>query len=871
MAVRTARRHLSIAALAAVAAVAACGGSGGSHGGPPFTVSGTISAAAGSAADSDTNDDLAPFASNDTAAEAQAIGNPVTLGGHLNEPGAGPAGGPAGRTTADGDLADWFRVSLARRQTIRLQIAGNGTTDDLDLELRRLDQSLVRESATAGRTEEIVVPASGDYYVVVVVASGFSNYTLTIGQGPAAAAADEVEFVPGQVLVRYRDERRSAGGDGPARARRVGMRHVSGGPEGPILFAAQTVAERRRAFEALGLALTPEMRGQPDARGPRAEHDDTRRIAAALRGRPDVRSADLNYVRRGAAIPADEFYPYQWHYGQINLPQAWDVVGANSGVVVAVVDTGVKHGHPDLAGQLVTGFDFISDPASANDGDGCDADPEDPGDLAPGGSSYHGTHVAGTIAARTSLQPGGDAAGVAGAAWNAKIMPLRVLGVGGGTDADIMEALRYAAGRTTACAGPGAAKPARIANMSLSGPGFSQTFQDLITDLRTNEHMIFVAAAGNGASSQPEYPAAFSGVISVSAVGPTRTLAPYSNFGSTIDLAAPGGDFSRDADGNGFPDGVLSTFFSDTHGFGYAFYQGTSMATAHVSGVIALMLGKNSALTPADIDNAINAHEITEPIGSSQSFGAGLIDAARAVNRAVAGGSGSTVVNPVLRIDPDGLNFGFLASELQLTATNGGNDSEPLTVTGAIFTSDDGAAWLSVAPESVDASGLGTYRAIVDRSGLADGLYTGKITFTSDHHDEVDVSVIMQVGAGPAQADAGHHFILLVDPATLKTVAELDTNASRGAYSFEFRGVAPGNYLLVAGTDADGDGLICDEGEACGAFPTPETVEPIAVDRDRSEIRFTTGFSANLGFAGASAATRPRAYSRIPGTSPSHP
>ena len=341
---------------------------------------------------------------------------------------------------------------------------------------------------------------------------------------------------------------------------------------------------------------------------------------------------------------------------------------------------------------------------------------------------------------------------------------------------------------------------------------------------------------------------------------------------SSIDVAAPGGDFQRDVDGDGFPDGVLSTFFEDGRGFGYAFYQGTSMAAPHVAGVIALMLGINPALTPFDIDNAIHGHEITEDIGSSQFYGAGLIDATRAVNFAATDTGGDTVLDPVLRIDPDGLNFGFLATELHLTASNGGNDQEPLTVRGTSFASDDGAAWLTVAPESVDATGLGTYRVTVDRSALADGLYTGTIHFDAarDDVDDVDVSVIMQVGsAANAQADAGHHYILIVNPNTLKTVATLEANAANGAYAFDFTKVEPGDYLLVAGTDSDGDGEICDEGEACGAFPTTETVEPITVDADRGDIHFTTGFAVDVGAAISGTAAEPRrGYSRVVGAAP---
>jgi serine protease len=445
-------------------------------------------------------------------------------------------------------------------------------------------------------------------------------------------------------------------------------------------------------------------------------------------------------------------------------------------------------------------------------------------------------------------------------------MPLRVLGVGGGTDADIMAAMRYAAGQPGTCAGLGAATPARIVNMSLSGPGYSQPFQDLIDELRA-QGMIFVAAAGNQSSSQKQYPAAFAGVISVSAVGPTRALAPYSSYGSTIDVAAPGGDFQRDVDGDGYSDGVLSTFYSDAHGFGYAFYQGTSMATPHVSGVLALMLGIDPALTPADIDNLLNTHQLTEDIGSSQSFGNGLIDAARAVNAAAAGGSGSTVVEPVLRIDPDGLNFGFLGTELIISATNGGNDEQPLAVTDLTFTSADGFPWLTVAAESVDASGLGTYRVRVDRRSLVDGLYTGTIRFTSDSNT-VDVAVIMSVGdPALAQPDAGHQYILLVDPVALRTIHQLDADASNGEYKFDFGDVQPGDYILIAGTDLDGDHKICGPGEACGAFPTTETIEPIAVDRDRLRLRFSTGFAAPVGASAAGVAPQRQGYSRDVGGS----
>jgi serine protease len=184
-------------------------------------------------------------------------------------------------------------------------------------------------------------------------------------------------------------------------------------------------------------------------------------------------------------------------------------------------------------------------------------------------------------------------------------------------------------------------------------------------------------------------------------------------------------------------------------------------------------------------------------------------------------------------------------------------------VTGATFTSTDGAAWLSVAADSVDASGLGTYRVSVDRSALDDGLYTGRIRFTSEDHNAVDVDVIMQVGdPALAQPDAGHHYILLVDPDSQKTLDVIEADASHGEYKFDFGDVQSGDYILIAGTDLDGDRFICGPGEACGAFPTTETIAPITVNGDRHHLDFITGFAAPVGASAAGTAPQQRGYSR---------
>lgn len=843
----------SLASLALLLGLAACGGSsGGDRGGAgaagpsSFVLGGDIAVAFGSAVDGDVNEPRSPYTPNDTPATAQQIPNPVNVGGYVNQPGSGEPG----RSRDLGDVRDLFRAELAEGETLRLFQASEGA--DLDLALLEDDGNELLRSDGGGDLESLVVPASGGYLVEVSAFSGASNYVLTLGQEPGVSAASEPgEFVPGELVVRFRDAapRGAAAATALAdRAGAMGLVALARGARGEALLACRDAGQVDEALRALGVGhLSAALSGLEGKARLRAA---TRRLAKALRRRADVLSADPNYIRRPSALPADELYAQQWHYPLIGLPQAWDNVSPDSGVVVAVIDTGIVPTHPDLQGQLVAGYDFVSSLAMSRDGDGCDPDPSDPGDGLIA-SSWHGTHVAGTIAARTSLQPGGDTVGVAGVAWNARVMPLRALGLGGGTDFDLIQALHYAAGLPNAC-GVLPAAPADVVNLSLGGPDPSAALEAALLDLR-QAGVVVVAAAGNLASSAPFYPAAYPEAISVSAVDASKRLAPYSNFGAEVDVAAPGGSLAMDLGGDGFPDGVLSTLFdpfSPSDPFVYAFSEGTSMAAPHVAGVVALMLGVNGALTPDDIDTLLADGRMTEEIGSSFLFGHGLIDAYAALSAAfeVAGGA-PPVAAPRLRANPPALNFGALGSAADVELGNAGGDDRPLVVESFSASSVDGGGWLGVAAADVDADGLGRYRVSVDRTGLSAGIYSGKLHFESSEND-VEVAVLVQVGSFAAGSpDAGRHFVLLVDPDTLETLRAVALNASGGVYRYRFDGVEPGEYLVIAGTDLDNDLLICDPGEACGAYRTLDQPQRLDVDADMRALDFGTGFGLRLGGA----------------------
>lgn len=364
-------------------------------------------------------------------------------------------------------------------------------------------------------------------------------------------------------------------------------------------------------------------------------------LVSALSAREDVIYAEADLLMQISATPNDTRYNEQWHYfeatGGLRADQAWDT-NTGSGTVVAVIDAGYRP-HADLDSKILPGYDFIADTFVANDGNGRDSDASDPGDWtttnecgagsSASNSSWHGTHVAGTIGAESN-----NAQGVAGVAWGADILPIRVLGKCGGYTSDIADGIVWSAGGSVSGV-PANSNPAQVLNLSLGGSGACpSTTQSAINTARSLGATVVVAAGNSNANAANYTPASCSGVITVASTDRNGSRAYYSNYGSVVDVAAPGGDTP-----SGTANGVLSTLNSGTTTPGadsYAFYQGTSMATPHVAGVAALLYSVNPSVTPDLVESTLVNTSRAFP-GSCSQCGSGIVDANAVV---VDGGSG---------------------------------------------------------------------------------------------------------------------------------------------------------------------------------------------------------------------------------------
>lgn len=380
-------------------------------------------------------------------------------------------------------------------------------------------------------------------------------------------------------------------------------------------------------------------------------------LARQLEAMDGVEFAEPVYRRVAQKLPTDpKFYLYQWDLhdkalvpGSANLPGAWDITEGDNGLVMAVIDSGILP-HPDLAGRSFAvagenypyGYDFISarsvpdeDPVAfftANDGNGRDPDPSDPGDgIDPADatadcpaspSSWHGTFVAGILAATHN-----NDTGIAGVNWQSRLLPVRVLGRCGGFTDDIADAIIWAAGGTVD--GVPNQHPARVINLSLGNPGACSRIEQLAIDQARALGAVVLAAAGNEGHDVVDAPANCNGVIAVTASDQTADLADFSNHGPKADIAAPGDPI------------YATTNLGETPGnYRYEWESGTSMSTPIAAGVASLMLSANRTLTgnwlaPSIVDAKLlasaRAFTMTSSCNDSGVCGRGIIDAAAAV------------------------------------------------------------------------------------------------------------------------------------------------------------------------------------------------------------------------------------------------
>ena len=351
---------------------------------------------------------------------------------------------------------------------------------------------------------------------------------------------------------------------------------------------------------------------------------------------------ELGVSSSNAAVPASDLYfPLQWYLNGkngISMPTAWKYSKGDGDKVVAVIDTGIRS-HQQIDKALtrnadgsIYGYDFVSELANAADGDGEDSNPNDEGDSS-GGNSFHGTHVAGIIAAEH------DFLGSAGIAPNVKLLPIRALGKDGGTISDLVKAVNWAAGVKISGV-PQNRYPVSVINLSLGAKevvsctgGYASIFDAAIA-----KGITVIAAAGNESRASLSFPGNCEGVITVVATQALGDRATYSNYGSGTLLSAPGGEFNigstESPDSRG---GIISSWVDASNLPSYRLSEGTSMATPVVSGIVALMYSMQPNITPARVrailQDSVRPFAPTSNCAIIGGCGAGIINAQLALAR----------------------------------------------------------------------------------------------------------------------------------------------------------------------------------------------------------------------------------------------
>ncbi|KQW00381.1 S8 family serine peptidase [Rhizobacter sp. Root1221] len=843
----------------AVLLLASCGGGGGGDG--SVTLSGTLSLPEHAAVDSDTNDpNQAGRAPNNTFAGSQALVSPVYLIGSVNVPQAGAAGA----NYQAGDPIDGYVADLQPGQVIELEFTANPLVNDLDLyvyaEGASANSPPIGQSSGVNAFECLRIQTAGRYHVAVNAYAGASIYNLRIGAPTdSSTCANTVSstsgVVAGEVVARALSSDPAAN---RLRAKALGAGALStAAPEAtsaPVLLHMPTGAAEREAaldqLQALGQGTADSRQASarvlsaaaPDLPPALREVIDTVHYAKHLQRTGLYAYAEPNYRVAlqsdlvGAYPPADRLYSNQrWHFEMIGMPGAMATLVPlrqqfTRRPIVAVIDTGIVSDHPDFTGQVAYEASFTGGGTWSASAD----DPSSPGVA----TAFHGTHVAGIVAATTF-----ESTGVAGVAPMARLMPIRVFAkdATGSTTADVAQAILYAAGLANA-SGQIPGERADVINLSLgSTRACPAAYADAVTRARA-AGVIVVAASGNDALTARDAPANCAGVVSVGALDARRQTASYSNTDPQLSLAAPGGDPRQSTTGTGLPDLIYSTlgdFSGTTRVPSYGGKAGTSMAAPHVAGVMALMRYANPGITVAQVDALLGAGLLTDDLGAAgrdSGTGFGLVNASKAVDEALklAGTNPTPVPGTVVAL-PSSLDFGSVRTSAELQVVlQGGASTE--TVTSVVSST----AAVTVGPQAVDASGLGTYTVTVSRDTLPLGstFATLRVT-TSARQFDVQVIVTKTAAGATSTADFGRVYVLVVDASTGNPIHQVAVNATNGVYPWRIAGVTATQVQIFAGSDIDNDTLLCQRGEACGGFPQFDAAKTvIELSGDRNDLNF---------------------------------
>ncbi len=713
---------------------------------------------------------------------------------------------PAGVAALPADAEQALRIALGvpftatgqtRDGAFRLQLA-----DPLDLDTARAALNRVRLDATV----------------------------LYAGLAPGASVPDTTGRPTDRIIVKFRDTKLIA-------LSKAGLPLDAGRIAQLTSLAGVPVSWLRGAHDGGNVI-------QMMQRLPIAQVEE---IAARIGQDPEVEYAQPDFIRTAQIVPTDPCYAaasvgacgggYQWDLfdpvGGINMPAAWDLTTGSAAINVSVIDTGALVDHPDLAGRFVGGYDMIADCAVGNDGqpgpctwssqtpafNSRDGDAADTGDWISGAensgfgssappynwfqgcrasnSSWHGTHVAGTIGAIPN-----NGIGISGINWVSKIVPLRVLGKCGGYTSDIADAMVWAAGGSVPGL-PANANPARVLSLSLGGGGSCDAASQSAINTALGLGAVVVVAAGNENDNAANHtPASCSGVITVAATNKSGRRSWYSNYGALVEIAAPGGS----ADGS--DSNILSTLNNgattpNATGYTYANYAGTSMATPHVSGVASLMLSVNPALTPAQVLSKLQttarafptpgpACNSPNPQGSTCNCttalcGSGILDAGAAVASAI--GAATTLQSSA--------NPAATGTIVTFTATVTG-----VAPTGTVDFKDGGSSIAGCSAVLLGGSG-NSRTAQCATAGLAAGTHSIVAAYSGDGgNPSTSSTALSQVVNTPL----GTTLVSSQNPATMGTMIALTATVTAknpaGSISFRDGSVSIGGCAAIALTGA---------------------------------------------------------------------